>query len=734
VTLRSLTSIIRLYRFKSVHIKSALLLLYLFQTPFDGGGPELYQQLISTIAILLFWFLELSSGSIERQEFAFKAPYNIKFLAVFLIFSTLSVFWSVDKAISSWAILYWTNQLLFFLAVYRHFVRRRDYLSIIKLFILPFSILMSIWGYYQFLNKTSSLYIIDWGRAEAMFAQPNSLGGYLSITLVLLVALYLYENRKKNAILLFSTFILIFATFLTTYSRASWVSFIISICLFLFLLGLKHIRTLIPKLTSLLIGMIITFAVVSDVSESSVFGKAQSIVGENYMPDGLSGRAAYWESAWKLATENPLGGTGIGTYHLAMHSKSDVDYHTIQIWMAHSDYLQFLSEIGFPGTAVLLIALGFYLFYGFRTSGKLKNSDDLFSDNGLIVLGVFAASISPLLHSMVDFDLRTPGVLALFLFLSSMVWHEAEKINITTPINLNFKYKMLPDPVIKVLVAVLALFILYRSSAVVMADHYLEKALESESNESFMEGIDYAHKAVILNGGLSEYHEYLGRNYLRYALFGSDSLSRVNATFESEKEYLLAIEKSPMIELYYLGLATLYQSKGDLFDGVGGKVAHLYEKAIYAKPASNSLRFNFAELLMKVGRYELAIESLEHTLGRGHTVKDAPTLLSEAYRLKGDVEKAIETIDNRLKEDPADGFANFIKGNILVDLENFREAATYFLKALDQSNGENRLDVLKQLAEVNIKIGEVQQAKKYLNEILEVRPNDKFALDLMLSL
>ena len=61
--------------------------------------------------------------------------------------------------------------------------------------------------------------------------------------------------------------------------------------------------------------------------------------------------------------------------------------------------------------------------------------------------------------------------------------------------------------------------------------------------------------------GVSNYHEFLGRNYMRYALFAEDSLNRANAAFRSEKEYLLAIEKSPMISIYYLGLAGLYQNK-----------------------------------------------------------------------------------------------------------------------------------------------------------------------------
>ena len=135
---------------------------------------------------------------------------------------------------------------------------------------------------------------------------------------------------------------------------------------------------------------------------------------------------------------------------------------------------------------------------------------------------------------------------------------------------------------------------------------------------------------------------------MRYALFAEDSLDRVNAAFKSEEEYLLAIKKNRMAFMNYLGLAGLYQKRIDLFDSVDVKVNDLYEKAIYAYPANNNLRFKFAEILMRVGLYEKAIESLEHTLGRGRRVSAAPTLLAEAYGLDGVKEKAFVSVEKQL--------------------------------------------------------------------------------------
>ena len=133
-----------------VKLQSFLLIFYLLQTPFDGGGFELYQQVISTLSILLFWALELSNSKIKAQDLVFRAPVTLKYFVIFLILSCFSVIWSVDRAVSSWVILYWVNHFLFLMAVYRHFSDRNEYIMIIKQYVLPLSALMSIWGIYQF--------------------------------------------------------------------------------------------------------------------------------------------------------------------------------------------------------------------------------------------------------------------------------------------------------------------------------------------------------------------------------------------------------------------------------------------------------------------------------------------------------------------------------------------------------------------------------------------------------
>ena len=106
-------------------------------------------------------------------------------------------------------------------------------------------------------------------------------------------------------------------------------------------------------------------------------------------------------------------------------------------------------------------------------------------------------------------------------------------------------------------------------------------------------------------------------------------------------------------------------------------------------------------------------------------------MLAEAYRLGGDALKASDTIDDKLIEDPDDGFANFIKGNIFVDSGEFDEAVTYYLKALDASKDDNRIDVLTQLGNTLFQTKEFDEAIYYLEIVLSEKPEDLFVRQLI---
>ena len=88
-----------------------LLVFYLFQTPFDGGGYEPYQQAISTIIILLFWALEFFNSEVKDQGLLIGIPFTFKFFVIFVISYRIPVVWRIDKGVSTWGVTHWEDHV-----------------------------------------------------------------------------------------------------------------------------------------------------------------------------------------------------------------------------------------------------------------------------------------------------------------------------------------------------------------------------------------------------------------------------------------------------------------------------------------------------------------------------------------------------------------------------------------------------------------------------------------------
>jgi len=716
----------------SNQVKSIILLLYLIQTPFDGGGFELYQQAISSLIILSFWFIKLILDDRTSEPVFIQLPVNFIFLLIFILFTGFSIIGSVNKATSNWVFIYWLNHILFFLAVFTHFRDLEIFKKIIERILLPFSGIVSLWGLYHFLAGNFNLSDPLWSanRAQAMFEQPNSLGGYLSVIIILIFILYLREVDKKRSVIVYSLLLLSVTAFIASLSRGSWITLIICIVLYIIIISKGYLKSRIKHIFLLVLGIAMIFLLMSIRSDSQVVSRAKSIVESNYHPDNLLSRMDIWSAGWHLALDNPFFGTGIGTYHLTYLSKSKLDWDS-QIWMAHNDYIQFISEIGFPGTFALLSFGFFYIYSGWHLVIKFRKNNNILTSRQNLIIGIYVASLSPLIHSLVDFDLRSSGVFALFLFLSSYVLYEIEKHDLNIAHKYNTSIHLRVNKILKVSFLLFFTLILFFEGTTVLADYRYKEALKKENMGRYAEGIDLAKKAVQLKPGVSDYHEFLARNYMRYVLAGDNKKVRDESAYESEKEYLLAIKNSRTLPEYYLGLAKLYENKRNLFEPVRLKIENLYYKAISASPSSNFLRFYFAEVLMKVGSYKSAISSLESTRGHGRPLINGFTLLAEAYRLNGEREKANSTVDLKLAETPDDGFANFIKAEILEDMSRLNDAIPHYLLALKGSDETNRFQVLLRLGNSYNTIGEYDSALIYLREALELREGEKNILLLM---
>ena len=126
---------------------------------------------------------------------------------------------------------------------------------------------------------------------------------------------------------------------------------------------------------------------------------------------GDPGRLSMWRDTLRIAPDFLWTGSGLGTFAFAFRrSEPYLPLKTID--HAHSDYLEFLVELGLPGASLLLGAVAF-VFVG--TLRSLRAMRDI--RTRWMAFGCLLGAGGILLHAAADFPLQIPALAALAAML-----------------------------------------------------------------------------------------------------------------------------------------------------------------------------------------------------------------------------------------------------------------------------------------------------------------------------
>lgn len=137
-----------------------------------------------------------------------------------------------------------------------------------------------------------------------------------------------------------------------------------------------------------------------------VLTRFQHLGQSNYLQ--TSDRGKIWHDTVHLIGKNPVLGTGLGTYGEAFRPHQT---HLVNMYIdhAHNDYLEFASETGLVGAALLFIPI-FYLLIRMVTAFLA----DRRRYRRMIILGCLGAILALLIHSTTDFNLQITANAMLF--------------------------------------------------------------------------------------------------------------------------------------------------------------------------------------------------------------------------------------------------------------------------------------------------------------------------------
>ena len=130
--------------------------------------------------------------------------------------------------------------------------------------------------------------------------------------------------------------------------------------------------------------------------------------------DFSTGRLQFWSGALKIFYANPVFGAGLESFAIA-YTKVDVGSGLYRPEFAHNEYLQMLADGGVTGL-LIVIAFIFFLFRGgLRT---ITGTKDRFHRS--VAVGSLAGCFGVMVHSVVDFPLRTSANMFFFLLLAAL--------------------------------------------------------------------------------------------------------------------------------------------------------------------------------------------------------------------------------------------------------------------------------------------------------------------------
>ena len=367
--------------------------------------------LVTLIALTAFLL-----NKILRWEWEWiRTPLDIP-IALLLMLSFLSSFFSVHPRSSLWAMVLFVNYVVIFYLII-HTLRTRSQLRQLIYLIIGVATFLSIFGLFKRFGANPFPWWDyaglkgDLPSVSSTFGNYNHLAGYLEMAIPLILGLFLAGFRGVRLILMIYLTSLMLAAIILSLSRGGWIGCLLGLGFMAVALATNRYfehRKLIAALTG---GFLVVAVVV--LASTPVVERIRTFDQRGETPN-FRARVTVWGVTVEMIKDHPLLGTGPGTF-ATVFTKYQPPGFASRYFMAHNDYLHFTSEVGLPLVAILAWMIIALYRRGFT---KLKDPSRLVRGT---TLGAMSGITAILFHSIVDFNLHIPSNALLFTVLLAIV-------------------------------------------------------------------------------------------------------------------------------------------------------------------------------------------------------------------------------------------------------------------------------------------------------------------------
>lgn len=325
-------------------------------------------------------------------------------LMLFLITLIISAYRSLDAISALKQIYEFFNAILIFYFIMNLDTKKKKALIyaifIPSIFIALYAIDQYFIGFEHALNRLKSI-APDYQFAErtilsrrvfSTFLSPDMLAGYLILIIPINIALLIENLKNKKRVFLFSMYLfLLCITLVLTKSLGGWISLVISLSIFVYLLTKSR------RFYSY--DYLIIFFIIASISIVLLTSRWQFFFDFKNPHNSIVQRYYCYKTTLEIISKHPLNGIGLGNFrHYYQKFKPK---EALFAGFSHNSYLQIMSEAGFFGIAFFI---WFVIGVIYNSSKRLKKTNDI------VYLGIYIAALSFLIHNSIDSTLFLPEV------------------------------------------------------------------------------------------------------------------------------------------------------------------------------------------------------------------------------------------------------------------------------------------------------------------------------------
>jgi len=602
-------------------------------------------------AIILFslWILKI----LHNEEYYFeKTNLNLP-IFIFILLMTISLLRSQSFMVSLNDYIMFLFYFFIYFLIINNINNKIEFNSIIKLFFI-ISIIIAIYAIIQYYNLDP--YLNNLSTITSTIGQKNWVSNYLASIFPIIFSYFLLQGIKKNKIFLYLLLLIIYTALMICQSRGIWISMGLTSLIGIYFIFKFKIFKIFKDNQKWLYLLLTTFLIITIIystdnflNRSAITVPQRALSTLDEQDPSINTRILIWKNTLQMIKDNPLWGSGIGTFKInylnyqAEFLKTNPNYikYFANAREAHNEYLHLGAELGLIGLGIFVSIIFIFFYMALSFLKKEKNME-----KKMILFGLFLGITCFLIHSLFTFPFHVLALGSTFFIILGLTIVHLKDYNLSMSQKENetskFKPKNLRLKIIfGILIIIIMIFII--DSLVIkpyMAEIYYFKGIKYSDIKDYdtsLYNLDYAAQLNPYNGRILH---ALGAAYCNLNIF-----NKAEEFLQKAKKYINDVNT-----FYDLGL--LY-SKECLYKRAEEEFKH----AIYLDPKCYKAYYELGKLYFLQENYDDTIKLCKKILEIEPNFNNKYTVLYDLgiiYKKKEMPDKAQEYFLEALELAPED--------------------------------------------------------------------------------